>query len=977
MVQIGKLRVNLERREVSRDGSPLRMGSRAFDVLALLIEANGALVSKKDLISRAWPDTIVEENNLQVQINVLRKELGEDRDLIRTVPGRGYQLVPSCTDVPGQRCVMQRDAVRDLPAQMDLIGRESAVDEIAAMLAQMPLVTLVGAGGIGKTSLAIRVAREFGHRFAGGMRFIELAPLSEPGTVLVAVAEACGIRCPSGAISAPYIASALAHSPCLVVFDNAEHVVDVIAGLVDALLPYYPGGNVLVTSREPLRVAGESIYRVRPLEVAADDAPLEHLLSCSAVRLFLRCARALACDLDTDARSVRLIGAICRRLDGIPLAIELAAARAVALGVAGVYAHLDDRFQLLAGGPRNALPRHQTLRATFDWSYALLDATSRKVFRRLGVFAGVFTFEAICAVAGDRDMAVARVITSISELTERSLLNVEFEDGAARYRLPESTRAYALEKLHDEGEVQSVGERHTRFLQQRFARCLSAGRRSDKWTAQSDFRHALDDARGTFDWTFSAEGNPQLGIAPASALVGPLLEYSLLDECRTRASRAVAAIEDLPAGSVDAICEMRLCAALAWALLHTSGPVSRAAHLWQRAHALATKSGDREDHSRALYGLWNTMLMSADIHAAMECATRYQQFAAAQGTEWHRILGEQLIAVTQHCLGMHDKARASLERGLGRFAALDHEAPRENLAVDPLIFMYGTLARIAWLQGRPEHAMTLVNRTVNLVRGVALEPSLSHVLAVVAVPLALMTGDVLAEDRYLEILRSQVTLHRFDVWRQYCDCLGVHRDMLSGRGECALPVLEAALDALLARGFRHMLTPLLAASAQAFAVCGRIEEAKARLAEAQAFCAQHGEQLFVPELWRVMGIVELEDAHHTRAGERSDAHEERARRCFETAIRIATEQGALMWTLRSTIALARLCVLQGRRAEASCRLQAFTATFDAQSGARDVRELYALVDELRLASAAVQGLPVEAEETAVPSSPGQPPPSDL
>ncbi|WP_206996664.1 ATP-binding protein [Trinickia mobilis] len=974
MVQIGKLHVNLERREVSRDGAPLRIGSRAFDVLGHLIEANGALVSKEDLISRVWPETIVEENNLQVQITVLRKALGEDRDLIRTVPGRGYQLVGSGTHLPGRRCVAQRDAIRNLPAQMDLIGRESAVDEITAMLAQAPLVTLVGAGGIGKTSLAIRVAREFGHRFAGGVHFIELAPLSEPGTVLVAVAEACGMRCASGAISAPHIAGALAHSPCLVVLDNAEHVVDVVAGLVDALLPYYPEVNVLVTSREPLRVAGESIYRVRPLEVAADDAPIEHLLSSSAVQLFVRRARALACDLGTDARSVRLIGAICRRLDGIPLGIELAAARAVALGVAGVYAHLDDRLQLLAGGHRNALPRHQTLRATFDWSYALLDAMSRKVFRRLGVFAGVFTFEAICAVAGDRDMAAARVITSISELTEKSLLNVEFEDGVARYRLPESTRAYALEKLRDEGELQSVTERHARFLQQRFDRGLPAERWSRKRTAQSDFRQALDDARGTFDWAFSAEGNPQLGIALASALAGPLLECSLLDECRTRAGRAVAAIEDLPAGSVDASCEMRLCAALAYALLHTSGPVSRAAQLWQRALALAAQAGDLEDRSRALCGLWNTMLTSADIHAAMECATRYQQFAAAQGTEWHRILGEQLVAVTQHCLGMHDEARASLERGLAR---LDRDVPRAKLAVDPLIFMNGTLARIEWLQGRPEHAMTLVNRAVDRVRGVALEPSLSHVLAVVAVPLALMTGDVLAADRYLDILRSQVTLHRFDVWREYCDCLGVYRDLLSGRGEHALPVLEAALDALLARGFRRLLTPLQAACAQALAACGRIEEAKARLAEAQAFCAQHGEQLFVPELWRAMGIVELEDARHTRAGERSDAHEERARQCFETAIRIATEQGAIMWMLRSTIALARLCVLQGRRAEASCRLQAFTSTFDAQSGASDVRELYALADELRPAGAAVQGLPAEAEERAVSSRAGQPPPSDL
>ncbi|HLX01905.1 MAG TPA: winged helix-turn-helix domain-containing protein [Trinickia sp.] len=973
MVQIGKLHVNLERREVSQDGAPLRISSRAFDVLGLLIEANGALVSKEDLISRVWPDTIVEENNLQVQITALRKALGDDREMIRTVPGRGYQLVGACAELHDERQIAQREAIRNLPVQIDLIGREAAVAEIAAMLAQTPLVTLAGAGGIGKTSLAIRVAREFGQRFEGGVRFIELAPLSDPGTALVAVAEACGVRCASGAISARYIARALAQSPCLVVFDNAEHVVDVVAGLVDALLPYCPPLNVLVTSREPLRVAGESIYRVQPLEVAADDAPLEHLLSSSAVQLFLRRARALACDFGTNARSVCLIAAICRRLDGIPLAIELAAARAVALGVAGVHAHLDDRLQLLAGGRRNALPRHQTLRATFDWSYALLDPTSRGVFRRLGVFAGAFTFEAICALAVDREMAVARVITSISELTEKSLLNVEYEDGVARYRLPESTRAYALEKLRDEGELQSVAERHARFLQRRFDRGLLAGGCSHERAARSELSQALDDARGAFDWAFSAEGSPQLGIALAGALVGPLLECSFLDECRTRASRAIAAIKELPAGSVDASCEMRLCAALGCALLHTSGPVSRAAQLWRRALELAAQVGDLDHHLGALWGLWNTMLASADVKAATEYATRYQQFAAEHGTEWERILGEQLVAITHHCLGLHEQARVSLEHGLERLAALHDDVPHSNLAPDPFILINGALARIAWLQGRPDYAMTLVKRTVDRVRGDTLEPSLSHVLAVVAVPLALMTGDVLAADRYLGILRSQVTLHRFDVWREHCDCLYVLRDMLGGYGDRALPRLETALDALLARGFRRLLAPLLAACSQALAACGRIEEARARLADALGWC----EQMFVPELWRVMGIVELEDARHTCAGGRSDMHEACALQCFETAIRIATEHGASMWVQRSTVALARLCVLQGRRAEASHRLQALSAMLDAQSDAGDDQEMRVLLGELEAVAPAVHGLPAATGGNAVSSCGGQPPPSDL
>lgn len=972
MVQIGKLQVNLERREVTENGSPLRIGSRAFDVLELLIDAAGSLVSKDAIISRVWPKTVVEENNLQVQIAVLRKALGEHRDLIRTVPGRGYQLVALRPGSADPSSVVKHESLHGLPAQGELIGREAAVGEIAVLLGQSPVLTLVGAGGIGKTSLAIRVAHEHGHRFTGSVRFVELAPVSDPREVTVAAAEACGVRFTGGAPSVERLADALAQQNGLVIFDNAEHVIEAVAELADALAPYHPAVTVLVTSREPLRIAGESIYRVEPLDIVTDDAPLERLRACSAVRLFMRCAQALACGLGTDERSMRLIGVICQRLDGIPLAIELAAARSAALGVAGVYDHLDDRLQLLAGGRRNALPRHQTLRATFDWSYALLDSSTRKVFRRLGVFGNKFTFEAVCAVAMDETTTVAGVIASIGELTAKSLLGVEFEGDVARYRLSESTRAYAMEKLHVEGEVQRIAGRHARFLQQRFDDGLLAALGEGDRAAQTDFTQALDDARATFDWAFSPAGNAQLGIALADALVGPLLECSLVDECRARASQAVEAIDKLPSGTVDASCEMHLCATLASTLMNTSGPVGRSAQLWQRVLALGARTGDLENQARAMWGLWNTMLTLADVHAAMGYAMRYRQFAVEHGTEWQRILGDQLVAVTLHCFGMHEQARVNLECGIECLAALRYEVPRGGLSVDPLLFSRGTLARIAWLQGDPDRAMAMVEQTVNLVRTDALEPSLSHVLAVAAVPLALMTGDLQAVDRYLDILRSQVALHRLDMWCRYCDCLIAQRDELAGDGAHSLRQFEAALDELLARGFRRLLTPFIAAFAERLAACGRVAEARKRLADSLAWCEGHGEQLFVPELWRVLGVVELEDGK--RDGQAS--HEVRASEYFETSIRIAGEHRASMWALRATVSLARLLVRQGLRAEARRRLQPFTVIFDPQSGARDICNLYALLRDLCMPASTVQGVALETEATGAAAS-CHPPPSDL
>jgi predicted ATPase/DNA-binding winged helix-turn-helix (wHTH) protein len=585
-------------RTLWQDGEVLHLGSRAFEILAVIASAGGRLVTKDELMNAVWPETIVEENNIQVHLSALRKILGPDRDLILTVPGRGYQLTQrQKQSLPGQSG-SHAPTGRPLPLpKTRLVGRDAAVKQIRAMLEQTHVLTLVGAGGIGKTSLAIETARRAVADFPDSVCLVELTALNSHEAVLAAIVKGCGLPVEGAPLSIARIASALAGKR-LLLLDNAEHVVGHVAQIVESLIAANALLRVLVTSREPLRIMPEAVFRVDPLDVPPPHATDAEILQRSAVKLFLMRANSLQGQVGADSLAIQLVGEICRRLDGIPLALELAAARAVALGVEGVYRRLDDPMALLGGGYRTALPRHQTLRATFDWSFSFLKANTQLLFRRLAVFSGDFTFEAMCAVVCDAQLTVGSAISGISELVAKSLINIEFDGAVARYRLYESTRAYALEKLQAEGETHEITSRRALYLS-----CGSETRPSETLCRGADqlpdLRQTLDDARSAFDWVFSRDGDPRLGVELASNPVGAMLDCGMIAECCTRATQAVKALENLPAGSVDAASEMRVRAALASALPYVRGPVSKSAETSRGVFTLAIECGEPEFHARA------------------------------------------------------------------------------------------------------------------------------------------------------------------------------------------------------------------------------------------------------------------------------------------------------------------------------------------------------------------------------------------
>ena len=411
-IAFGRFLLLPHRRELLADGRPVTLGGRAFEVLWALIEARGAVVSKDALITRVWADRIVEENNLQWQISALRAAFGADRNLIRTVSGRGYQFTGEIRILPASpderagadaTAVDPRDARRDrglagelpptnLPEPVsELIGRDEEVGEILNLAAAHRLVTLTGGGGIGKTRLALALARELLPHFADGVWLAELSPLSDPGLVPATVAAATRLDLGGGEVTAPRVAAALAGRRLVLLLDNCEHVIDAAAALAEAVLQAGSEVRIIATSGEPLRSEGEWLYPVPPLAVpAVDDEDGEDAARYAAGRLFIERARAAEPHFAPDRHRLAIIAAICRRLDGIPLAIELAAARAATLGIEELAAGLDDRFRTLTGSRRTALPRHRTLRATLDWSYELLSEPERMILRRLAIFAGVF-----------------------------------------------------------------------------------------------------------------------------------------------------------------------------------------------------------------------------------------------------------------------------------------------------------------------------------------------------------------------------------------------------------------------------------------------------------------------------------------------------------------------------------------------------------------------------------------------------------
>ena len=936
-VSFGRFQVSPTRRELLADGRPVRIGGRAFDLLMALIDAQGSVVSKNALMERVWQDRIVEENNLEIQISALRAAFGADRDLIRTVAGRGYQFTGELRFASSELDRRRLPAAAVSPGKVpepasELIGRDDEVRALLSYIQQHRLVTLTGPGGIGKTRLALAAARRLLPEFADGVWFAELASLSEPALVPAAVAAAVGLEFAGGGASADHVARALAEKELILFIDNCEHVIAAAGAMAEALLHANSAAHVVATSREPLKAEGEWIYRVPPLTVPAPDVTNEDgLLRHGSVRLFIKRAQAVEPHLVPDGPIVAAIAAICRRLDGIPLAIELAAARTGALRIEQIAERLDDRFRLLTGGRRTALRRHQTMHATLEWSHELLTKSERMLLRRLAVFAGVFDLEAAGAVATNPELPTFEVVDVLSNLVAKSLVDRN-ETGL---RLLETIHAFALEKLVESGELEVISRCHAVYHQNLFeqAEFEWEARAGDQWLAE--YGPKIDDLRAALDWAFSPTGDPVLGVALTVAAVPLWVQLSLLLECRSRVERALLALD---AGvSRDRRWEMKLRLALATSTLYTEGWVHKLGAYWTRTLEIAEELGDHDCQLRSLRGL-HIFYSKSDFHKTLDVARKFCSVVEQQPNRNDQLLGDVALATSEHFLGNQTSARAHIERVIANCAPSEHRSHSYSALVqyELRVMPHLILARILWLQGFPNQAMRTAESAVQRALEDDNAVSIFNVLCHATCPIALWMGDFALADRHVTILLEQARRYTLPLWRELARMfealLGVSRDdAVDG-----LHRLRAGFDELGDSLPPSDFVKFQSDVAEALGRAGQVAEGLTVTEQAIKRSEQTNERWLFAELLRIKGDLTL----------RAESATAKAEDCFQKALDWARRQGALSWELRAATRLARLWGDQGKVRPARELLAPVYGKFTEGFDTRDLKEAKALLTAL-------------------------------
>lgn len=916
----GPFRLDAGKRLLARDGAPIAIGGRALDVLIALVERAGEVVTKQELIARVWPNITVDENTLRVHVATLRKALGDGRGdarYVTNVSGRGYCFVAPIMPVVVGPAAGATASVSEQPVVADtthgsavvprsvpsprlprplarMIGREATVRDVSTELAKQRFVTLHGPGGIGKTTVAVAVAHAALDAFANAVAFVDLGATGDPSLVASAVAAALGVAVPSGD-PVPSLLNFLRRRRLLLVLDNCEHVIDAAARLAEVIFREAPDVSLLTTSREALRVEGEHVHPLPALETPPprDQLAAAEVLTFPAANLFIERAAASGHRIDLSDSDAAIVAEICRRLDGNALAIELAAGRVGMHGLPALADLLDSRLRLLWHGRRTAAPRHQTLNAMLDWSYNLVPEAERTVLRRLSILVGSFTLLAAEAIATDSALDAAAVVAALEELVAKSLVQADTAEVPPRYRLLETTRAYARSKLADSGEEPATGRRHAAFFRTFLERTRVERTQGTGTSLGIDRASLLGNVRAALDRCFSDGGDRALGIELAAAAAPLFIETSLLGECRGWAERALALLDVAERGTRV---EMELQAGLGHSLMLTNRNSDEACTALDRSLELARALGDRFNQFRVLNRLHLYYRRTGEIARTLDVARHMESLAEQIGDPVGRASAHVQLAVSYHLGGDQARARSHLE-------AAQSGAWQRPMDPDHFAFHRSpriVLCRIAWLQGFPDRAL----ETAGLLAKAPLaeDDPVTSIIALIWCALVFgWAGDWDMVEKQAERVIGHATAHFLVPYRNVG--LGLRAEAQTRRGEIedGVDLLRRTIASLEADRYRLYVPNFGAALAGALISTGQVAEAVEMLDGIIAGVEEGGGLFVLPELLRLKG-----------EGCAAEGDARQARALFEKAQTLAETQSALSWQLRIAMSQLELGARTGR-----------------------------------------------------------------
>ena len=929
-----------------RDGEPVAVGGRALDILLALASRAGEVVPKDDLMTAVWPGTFVDESNVRVHMTALRKALRDGQDgnrYIVNVPGRGYSFVAPAQTVGEVGPTVERNEVieRDWSARLPIttqrmFGREAVVELLCAQLPQRRFITLVGPGGIGKTTVAVAVAQQTAPSYADGACFVDFSSVRDPALVTATIVAALGLATTSQDLMQALLAYVAGRS-MLIVLDNCEHVIEEAANIAEQVSSSAPAIHLLCTSREPLRASGERVHRLQPLEGPSASAGLtaREAMTFPGIQLFVERAASVQHGFSLGDEDAPIVAELCQRLDGIALAIEMAAGRVAAFGLRELARRLDDRFRLLTSGRRTALPRHQTLAATLDWSYELLPPSEQDVLCRLSVFAGEFSLEAAIAIIKDLDAAL--VVEHVADLVSKSLIVADARGSAMRYSLLDTTRLYGAEKLRLKGALALGRRAHAEHMRDMFAAAeadavsLPAGRWLEIYARQ------LDNMRAALDWAASSEGDPALMIALTICAVPLWVHLSLMAECRARVTPALQAVASDDPSALRA--RMQLSAALGWSIMYAAGRAGEIGTTWAATLELANRLDDMSYRLRAIWGVWISKLNNGDLDTALDLAQQLLDLVDETSDQGDLMMADRLMATTLHFRGEQDEARRFIDRMFDRYGRAGPQPRVARFHVDQQITAGYFRARILWLQGHVDQAIEGVAR--NIAEGTELGHALAFgsVLGQAACPISLFTGDLVAARRHATALIDHAGRYNLNLWKTWAGCFEGLVAFKCGERERGLAAMRAALDVAGESRLLPRYMVLLGEFAMATALAGAPDEALLTLDGMLIRCERSRERWYVPELTRLRGEVLLLSGRSEAAAFSS----------FRDAILLGGRQGARSWQLRAATSLARRTSGADRKAigQLAAILETFTEGF-ATADLLEARQVLGELDEGRL-----------------------------